>query len=95
MKQADLLRQKRLFNDSLAGTFHITSVYRNQGNIIYLPQDHMPCVKPNTKDIAAIPNAWKNVEVPFRPKLTPIPNPALRSQNFQLKLDQWKKSQTK
>ena len=36
-----------------------------------LPQDGMPCIVPDTKDIAAIPNAAPRVEVPFRSR---IPN---------------------
>jgi len=47
------------------------------GNVATLPQDHMPCIVPDTKNIAAIPNVWKGVSVPYRSQSRPIPNPAL------------------
>jgi hypothetical protein len=50
--------------------------------IVILPQDQMPCVIPDTKGIAAIPNAWGRVTVPFRPLYQPIPNPALPPLSF-------------
>lgn len=43
-----------------------------------LPQDNMPCIVPDTKNIAAMPNAWKGaVKVPYRSNPPQIPNPAL------------------
>lgn len=55
-----------------------------QGNIIFLPQDHMPCIIPNTSGIAAIPNAWGGSSAPYRPQFHPIPNPALpKMQSYQ------------
>jgi len=36
-----------------------------------LPQDGMPCIVPNTKDIAAMPNAFPQKQLP---KLGQIPN---------------------
>lgn len=48
-----------------------------QRNVIVLQQDHMPCIVPNTNDIAKIPNAWPQVTVPYSPQYHPIPNPAL------------------
>lgn len=48
-----------------------------QGNIAILPQDHMPCVVPNTGNIATMPNAWNGVAVPYIPQYQPMPNPAL------------------
>jgi hypothetical protein len=54
-----------------------------QGNVILLPQDHMPCVIPNGSEIAFIPNAWGGTSVPYRPQYYPIPNPALpKMQSF-------------
>ncbi|MDB5206902.1 MAG: hypothetical protein JWR72_1977 [Flavisolibacter sp.] len=40
-----------------------------------LPQDGMPCIVPDTKDIVAIPNAFKGkVSVPFAGNPPRIPN---------------------
>lgn len=40
-----------------------------------LPIDGMPCIVPDTKDLAAINNVWSgNVEVPFVGKQPRIPN---------------------
>jgi hypothetical protein len=51
-----------------------------QGNIVILPQDHMPCVVPDSASVALIPNAWSGAKVPFQPGFRPIPNPALPKQ---------------
>jgi hypothetical protein len=41
-----------------------------------LPQDGMPCVVPDTKDIAAIPNVFKRkLSIPFTGNPPRIPNP--------------------
>jgi len=53
-----------------------------RGNIVFLPQDHMPCVVPDTNEIAPMPNAWSGVTTPFRSQYHPIPNPALPPQSF-------------
>lgn len=67
-----------------------------KNKIVFLPQDKMPCLIPNTKDIAAIPNGWKHITVPFRPKYHPIPNPGLLPHAFKYDIsDEWKKDQTK
>lgn len=49
----------------------------NQNKVTALAQDNMPCVVPDTKAIAAIPNAWSNVTIPYQPKFHSIPNPVL------------------
>lgn len=60
------LRQGRLFFDPVFD--------KDSSRIRTLPFDNMPCIVPNTKDIAAMPNAWKGkVRVPFRSQM---PNPA-------------------
>jgi hypothetical protein len=51
-----------------------------EGNIAFLPQDHMPCVVPDSVSAAIMPNAWSGAKVPFEPKYNPIPNPALPKQ---------------
>ena len=48
-----------------------------QGNIVRLPQDHMPCVVPDSATAALMPNAWGVVTNPFRPQYHTMPNPAL------------------
>ncbi len=46
--------------------------------IHFLPLDGMPCLVPDTKDIAVIPNVWKGkVGVPFIGNSPQIPNPFL------------------
>lgn len=59
--------------DSLIKQFKTDMVKVGSG-IHYLPQDGMPCLVPDTKDIVAIPNAWPKMEVPF---MSQTPNPAL------------------
>ena len=62
-----------------------------QGRIAILPQDHMPCLVPDTSAIAPMPNAWKAVSIPYRSQHHPIPNPALPQQSLRYNLaDQWK-----
>ncbi len=51
-----------------------------QGNIAFLPQDHMPCVVPDSTSVAIMPNAWSGAKVPFQPNFHPVPNPALPKQ---------------
>ncbi|MGV3527604.1 MAG: hypothetical protein ACO1OO_01825 [Flavisolibacter sp.] len=54
--------------------FFDPAIDHDSSRVRTLPVDNMPCIVPNTKDIAAMPNAWKGkVRVPF---LSQIPNPA-------------------
>lgn len=39
----------------------------------FLRQDNMPCIVPDTKEIAAIPNTAPSITLPFK---TTIPNPS-------------------
>jgi hypothetical protein len=44
--------------------------------IHFLPQDNMPCVVPDTREIVPIPNGWKGEISPrFNPPAPAIPNP--------------------
>jgi hypothetical protein len=53
------------------------------GNIVILPQDHMPCVVPDTNVAAKIPNAWGSVTNIYVAPTNPIPNPGLpKTQSF-------------
>ena len=54
------------------------SLFNPKPGVYRLRQDNMPCIVPDTKDLAIIPNAWKGpVKVPFRGNSPRIPNPAL------------------
>lgn len=53
-----------------------------QGSIAMLPQDHMPCMVPDTKNLAKMPNGWNNVSLPYQSLIHPIPNPALPQIQF-------------
>jgi hypothetical protein len=64
----DYIQKKQTQNNLLAG---------KQGNIVILPQDHMPCVVPDTNGLVKMPNAWSGVSVPYKSPYHPIPNPAL------------------
>lgn len=44
----------------------------NKPGIYLLAQDNMPCIVPNTKNIAKVPNLWRGKVGPYRAK---IPNP--------------------
>jgi hypothetical protein len=46
---------------------------RSKGSVRVLPQDKMPCIVPDTKDIAKIPNAWPGKIGPYKGS---IPNAA-------------------
>ena len=52
--------------------------YANKKPGVYrLPKDGMPCIVPDTKDIAAIPNGWKGtLRVPYKGRKPIIPNPS-------------------
>ena len=53
-----------------------------------LPQDGMPCVVPDTKDIAAIPNFYNGkVSVPYAGNTPHIPNPSIdKIKSFQYRI---------
>jgi hypothetical protein len=55
-------------NNSSAGKY---------GRVVILPQDHMPCVVPDTNGLAKMPNAWTGVTIPYAAPYHPIPNPGL------------------
>jgi hypothetical protein len=42
--------------------------------VYHLPLDGMPCIVPDTSNIAAIPNGWANPTVPYNPPHN-MPNP--------------------
>jgi hypothetical protein len=66
--------QKKQFQNNLLANKH--------GNIVILPQDHMPCVVPDTNGLVKIPNAWNVVSIPYQSPNHPIPNPSLPKQSF-------------
>ena len=84
MKQPDALNlfknnmfPQKIHKDSLIENFGVNIVGNMlSSGVYYLPQDNMPCLVPDTKNIAAIPNAWSNVQVPFK---SMIPNMGLQN----------------
>jgi hypothetical protein len=83
----DYLQRKNAPNNLLAN---------KQGNVMVLPQDHMPCIVPNTNGISKMPNAWGTTSVPYVSQSGAIPNPALpKQQSFELKIDNSLDSQSK
>lgn len=52
---------------TFSGRFPLPGIYN-------LPQDNMPCIVPDTKEIAGIPNVVSKIENPF---ISKIPNPYL------------------
>jgi len=69
--------QRPIYKDSLIKDLKsfLSSEKRGPG-VYFLPQDNMPCLVPDTKDIAMIPNGWPSVQVPFK---SAIPNPGLKN----------------
>jgi hypothetical protein len=53
-----------------------------KGNVALLPQDHMPCIIPDTNAIVSMPNAWGGITNPYGSPYNSIPNPALPPQSF-------------
>jgi len=53
-----------------------------KGNVAFLPQDHMPCMVPDTNAIIPMPNAWSVIANPYHSPYNPIPNPALPTLSF-------------
>jgi hypothetical protein len=62
-----VLKNNFHLKNTLPQKFPLPGVYN-------LPQDNMPCIVPDTKEIAAIPNAVLKIENPF---ISKIPNPYL------------------
>jgi hypothetical protein len=63
---SDSLKKLPVFNHT--GNAPAPGIYR-------LPIDRMPCIVPDTKELAVIPNAWKApITLPYS---ATIPNPAL------------------
>ena len=81
----EILKKFKGDNDSLQKQFDNYFLRRGNnnllsnmnGNIAILPQDRMPCVVPDTRNLERIPNGWKGVAVPYIPQYNPIPNPGL------------------
>ncbi len=69
-----------------------------QGNIVLLPQDRMPCIVPDSKNIAPMPNAWSGVKIPYQSQHHLIPNLAIQPPSLDLKYDfnyNWVPNKTK
>lgn len=61
--------------DSLVRSVQNFFTTKHHSGLYDLPQDHMPCVVPDTEDIAIMPNAWLQSDQLLIPA---IPNPGLR-----------------
>jgi hypothetical protein len=68
--------ERPIYKDSIIKKLKDFYSMKQKPGVHYLPQDNMPCLVPDTNDIAAIPNAWPNTRIPFQSN---IPNPALKS----------------
>ena len=64
--------------DSLGNLSYSRGFKAPAPGIYQLRQDRMPCIIPDTREIAPIPNAWKAVTMPFSGN---IPNPAVPKVN--------------
>jgi hypothetical protein len=74
----DFLQRKKSQDNLLAN---------KKGNVVILPQDHMPCIVPDINSISRMSNAWTNPGIPYKPKSRPIPNPGLpKNQSFELNI---------
>lgn len=69
----EYLQRKKQQNQLLAN---------KHGNVAFLPQDHMPCIIPDTNAIKPMPNAWSGITIPYQSPYPPIPNPALTPKYF-------------
>ena len=64
--------------DSLINRFNRSYLVNPKKPGVYRLKGGMPCIVPDTKDIAAIPNAWKGaVKAPYKSNPPVIPNPSL------------------
>jgi hypothetical protein len=88
---AERFRNDPLYRDSLVSLFRddrkpgIATIRPSRpllvqkgkpGGVVALPQDNMPCIVPDTKDIAKIPNIWSGkIRSPFKAPSPKIPNP--------------------
>lgn len=69
---------ERIQHDTLMKMFQVSLVGQKiKPGIYYMPQDRMPCLVPDVSEVAAIPNGWPNVQLPFKSR---IPNPGLPQQ---------------
>lgn len=73
-------------NDSSIVISGLSLPQNKKPGVYRLQQDGMPCIVPDTKDIAAMPNAFKGeIKVPFVAKPPHIPN-AAPLQSFQYRV---------
>lgn len=62
-------------NDSSIVLQNLLLLQNKKPGVYSLPQDNMPCIVPNTKDLALMPNAFKGeVKVPYVGRAPRIPN---------------------
>lgn len=74
-------KNKRLLQKPNIQTPTLQLNRNDKAGVLSLRQDNMPCFVPDTRAIAAIPNAMPQLQIPA---IAAIPNPALK-RNLQLK----------
>ena len=67
---------------SITSALLATKRTNKSANVALLPQDHMPCLVPDTNAIVPMPNAWGGITSPYHSPYNSIPNPALPPQSF-------------
>jgi len=67
---------------SITSALLATKRTNKSANVALLPQDHMPCIIPDTNAIKPMPNAWSGITIPYQSPYPPIPNPALTPKYF-------------
>jgi hypothetical protein len=71
------IQPKVVLTDSLINRFNKSYLVNKRKPGVYRLKGGMPCIVPDTKDIVAIPNAWKgSVKTSYKGKPPVIPNPA-------------------
>jgi len=65
--------RKLVFTPKPSNITKTETPFKTEPGVYFLQQDGMPCLVPDVASIAAIPNVFSNVVVPFKPS---IPNAA-------------------
>jgi hypothetical protein len=69
---------KVVLTHSLINRFNRSYLVNQKKPGVYHLKDGMPCIVPDTKNIAAIPNAWKgSIKTPYQSNEPAMPNPSL------------------
>ena len=70
-------RPLRIIEPKDSSSLNFPPYPKKQPGVYRLPQDGMPCIVPDTKDVASIPNVWKGtIRTPYKGRKPTIPNPS-------------------